>query len=128
MSAVLEKLKAQALKLSAPDRDELARALMASIDGDPEDTPEAIARAWDEEIARRVADLDAGRTTGIPFEQVLAEVRAMIASHGEERRQSSSPRPGRNSSNLSAGISRKRERVGQRRPKRKSAAPLRSSN
>ena len=60
MSAVLEELKAQALKLSTPDRDELARAPITSIDGDPEDTTEAIARAWDEEIARRVADLDAG--------------------------------------------------------------------
>ena len=82
MSAVLESLKAQALKLSAPDRDELIRALIASIDGESDDTPEAIARAWDEEIARRVADLEAGRTAGIPAEQVLAEIRAIIAGHG----------------------------------------------
>ena len=52
MSAVLEELKAQALKLSPSDRDELVRALIASIDGAPEDTPKAIARAWDEEIER----------------------------------------------------------------------------
>jgi len=84
MSAVLESLKAQALKLSAPDRDELVRALIASIDGESEDTPEAIARAWDEEIARRIADLDAGKTIGIPAEQVLAEIRALIASHGKQ--------------------------------------------
>jgi len=84
MSAVLEELKAQALKLSQPDRDELVCTLIASIDGDPEDTPEAIARAWDEEIARRVADLDAGRTVGVPAEQVFAEVRALIAGHGKK--------------------------------------------
>ncbi len=84
MSAVLEELKAQALKLSQPDRDELVRTLIASIDGDPEDTPEAIARAWEEEIARRVADLDAGRTVGIPAEQVFAEVRSLIAGHGKK--------------------------------------------
>lgn len=75
-------LKAQALKLSTPDRDELVRALIASIDGDPDGTPEEIAMAWDEEIARRVTDLESGRTVGIPAEQVLAEIRILIAGHG----------------------------------------------
>lgn len=79
----VEDLKAQALKLSPPDRDELVRALIASIDGEPEGTPEEIAKAWDEEIARRVADLEAGRTIGIPTEQVFAEIRGMIAGHGK---------------------------------------------
>lgn len=79
----VEYLKAQALKLSPPDREELVRALIASIDGEPEGTPEEIAKAWDEEIARRLADLEAGRTIGIPAEQVLAEIRDMIAGHGK---------------------------------------------
>ncbi|HUG77140.1 MAG TPA: addiction module protein [Burkholderiales bacterium] len=83
MSAILEDLKARALQLSPPDRDELVRALIASIDGEPEGTPEEIARAWDEEIERRVADLEAGRTVGIPADQVLAEIRAMIADHAK---------------------------------------------
>ena len=83
MSAILEDLKARALQLAPPDRDELIRALIASIDGEPEGTPEDIARAWDEEIERRIADLDSGRTVGIPAEQVLAEMRAMIAAHGK---------------------------------------------
>mgnify|MGYP001574706721 CR=1 FL=1 len=47
-----------------------------------EEGKKAIARACDEEIARRVADLEAGRTAGIPAEQVLAEIRAIIAGHG----------------------------------------------
>jgi putative addiction module component (TIGR02574 family) len=83
MSAVLEQLKAQALELSPSDRDELVRALIASVDGDPEDTPQAIARAWEEEIERRIADLDSGKTKSIPAERVLADIRAMIASHGK---------------------------------------------
>ena len=83
MSAILEDLKARALQLAPPDRDELIRALIASIDGEPEGTPEDIARAWDEEIERRIADLDSGKTVGIPFEEVLAEIRAMIANHGK---------------------------------------------
>jgi len=81
MSAILEDLKARALKLSPADRDDLIRTLIASVDGKPEGTPEAISQAWNEEVARRVADLDAGRTTGIPAEQVLAEIREMIADH-----------------------------------------------
>lgn len=72
MSAELEDVKIRALRLSPSQRDELIRALIASIDGEPEDSPEAIARAWDEEIERRIADFDAGRTAGIPVEQVLA--------------------------------------------------------
>ena len=83
MSTIFEDVKARALKLSPSDRDDLIRALIASIDGEPEDTPEAISKAWDEEIAHRVADLEAGRTTGIPAERVLAEIRAMIAGHGK---------------------------------------------
>ena len=82
MSAILENLKAQALQLTPPDRDELIRVLIASIDGEPEGTPEEIAHAWDEEIERRIADLEAGRTKSIPADEVFAEIRAMIAGHG----------------------------------------------
>lgn len=64
-------------------RNELIRVLIASIDGEAEDTPEAIARTWDTEIDRRIADFEAGRTVGVPAEQVLAEVRAMIAGRGK---------------------------------------------
>lgn len=82
MSAILDDLKARALQLAPPDRDELIRVLIASIDGEPEGTPEEIARAWDEEIERRIADLEAGRTKSIPADEVFAEIRAMIAGHG----------------------------------------------
>lgn len=83
MSAILEDLKARALQLAPPDRDELIRALIASIDGEPEGTPEEIARAWDEEISRRIADFEAGRTKGIPAEEVFAKIQALIANHGK---------------------------------------------
>ena len=43
-----------------------------------EDTPEAIALAWDEEIARRVADMDAGKTVWIPADEVFARLDAII--------------------------------------------------
>jgi hypothetical protein len=61
------------------------RALIASIDGERDDTPEEIAKAWDENIARGATDLQAGRTVGIPAEQVLAEIRTMIGGHHGKR-------------------------------------------
>lgn len=83
MPTPLEELKARALELSPSDRDELVRTLIASIDGEPEGTPDEITRAWEEEISRRIADLDSGKTVAIPFEEVMAEIRAMIANHGK---------------------------------------------
>ena len=83
MSATLEDLKARALQLAPPDRDELIRTLIESIDGEPEGTPEEIARAWEEEISRRIADFEAGRTKGIPAEEVFAKIQALIANHGK---------------------------------------------
>lgn len=42
--------------------------------GKPEDLPEVIAQAWDEEIARRVAEIDAGTASLIPHEEVFSEI------------------------------------------------------
>jgi len=81
MAAILEEVEAQALKLSRRERDELIHRLIVSLDGEPDGSPEEIAKAWDEEIARRVADMEAGRTKWIPAEEVLAEIDAIIAEH-----------------------------------------------
>jgi putative addiction module component (TIGR02574 family) len=81
MATTLKEIEAQAMALSARERGELARRLIASLDGEPQDIPEEIAKAWDEEIARRVADMEAGRTQWIPAEQVFAEIDALIATH-----------------------------------------------
>ncbi|MDR3393406.1 MAG: addiction module protein [Parasulfuritortus sp.] len=78
MNAILEELEAQALKLSPGERSELIHRLVVSLDGEPDGSPEEIAQAWDKEIARRVADMDAGRTKWIPGEDVMAEIRAKI--------------------------------------------------
>lgn len=81
MSAILDDLKARALQLTPPDRDELIRALIESIDGEPEGTPEEIAQAWNDEIARRIADFEAGKTKGISADEVFAKIRALTAGH-----------------------------------------------
>jgi putative addiction module component (TIGR02574 family) len=78
MGAMLEELENQALQLSPKERGELIHRLIVSLDSEPEDTPEAIARAWDEEIARRVADMEAGRTKWIPADEVMTRLRAKV--------------------------------------------------
>ena len=83
MAAILEDLENQALRLPPKERSELIHRLIVSLDGSPEESPETIAKAWDEEIARRVADMEAGRTKWIPAEEVFKEVDAIIAAHGK---------------------------------------------
>lgn len=78
MATILEELEEQALHLSPKERGQLIHRLIVSLEGTPEDTPEAIAQAWDEEIARRVADMDAGKTVWIPADEVFARLDAII--------------------------------------------------
>ena len=78
MGAMLEELENQALQLSPKERGELIHRLIVSLESEPEDTPEAIAKAWDEEIARRVADMEAGRTKWIPADEVMSRLRAKV--------------------------------------------------
>ncbi|NWG39994.1 MAG: addiction module protein [Hydrogenophilaceae bacterium] len=79
MAAILKEIEDQALQLSPQERGELIHRLIVSLEGKSEDTPEAIAKAWDDEIARRVADMEAGRTQWIPAEEVFKEIDALIA-------------------------------------------------
>ena len=82
MAAMLKEIETQALSLSPQERGELIHRLIVSLDGLVEDTPEAIAQAWDEEIARRVAEIDAGTAVLIPHEQVVAEIDEMLKKSG----------------------------------------------
>jgi putative addiction module component (TIGR02574 family) len=80
MAATLKDVEAQALQLSAQERGELIERLILSLEGPADDTPEAIAQAWNEEIARRVADMDAGRTAWIPADEAMRRIRERIAA------------------------------------------------
>lgn len=78
MATTLKEVEAQAMALSARERGELANRLIASLDGEPEGTPEEIAKAWDEEIARRVADMEAGNTRWNSADEVMARLRQKL--------------------------------------------------
>ena len=57
----------RALALSEDERAELAGSLLESLDDGP-DHPEVVAAAWDEEIARRLEDLDSGKVKPVSLE------------------------------------------------------------
>jgi putative addiction module component (TIGR02574 family) len=77
MAEILDTLEAQVLGLPLKQRSELFRRLMVSLDDEPLESPEVIAKAWDEEIRRRVAAMDAGTVKLIPVEEVFAGLEAI---------------------------------------------------
>lgn len=79
-------LEIRALQLTPQERGELIHRLILSLDGPAEGTPEEIATAWDREIARRVEDMEAGRSTWIPADQVMTKIRARINDARNVRR------------------------------------------
>jgi putative addiction module component (TIGR02574 family) len=78
MAATLKELETQALQLSPQERGVLIHRLIISLEGVSQDSPKAIADAWGEEIARRVADMEAGRTQWIAADEVMSRIRARI--------------------------------------------------
>jgi putative addiction module component (TIGR02574 family) len=83
MATNLEQIEALALALPLKERGELVHRLIVSLDGEPDGTPEEIAKAWDEEIARRVAEIDAGTAVLIPQEEVFTEIDDMLRKAGK---------------------------------------------
>jgi putative addiction module component (TIGR02574 family) len=74
MSPTLSELLKRALELSVDERAALANSLLDSI-GQAE---KSIEEAWDDEIARRKADLKAGRSVTVPWEELHRELLAMV--------------------------------------------------
>jgi|RhiMetdeSRZDD1v2_1073273.scaffolds.fasta_scaffold221901_2 putative addiction module component (TIGR02574 family) len=67
MSKTTDDILNNALRLSTTERAELAAALLASLDGEPEDAVEA---AWATEIQRRVERVRSGAAKGRPWPEV----------------------------------------------------------
>jgi len=66
-------IAAAALELPPAERAQLAQRLMASIERDPE-----VEAAWNEEIRRRLAELEAGSARCIPAAEVFAAARGQL--------------------------------------------------
>jgi len=61
----------KALSLSEEERGDLACSLIDSLDATVDDDAES---AWEQEIARRIADLDSGRAKTVSWEEVRGRI------------------------------------------------------
>lgn len=77
MASTLDALIDQVLQLSPAERSKLLHRIEISLDGEPENTAEITDTAWDEELARRVAEMDAGLTEWIPGEEAMRRLYAV---------------------------------------------------
>ncbi|MBL0087131.1 MAG: addiction module protein [Ideonella sp.] len=78
MTTELDAVLAQALKLTPDERAELIETLADTVLPAPSLHPD-----WEAEIARRVAEMDAGRTRFIPMDEAMAAPAARINHTGD---------------------------------------------
>jgi putative addiction module component (TIGR02574 family) len=74
MPTPIEIIEAQAMKLTPDERADLADKLWFSVH-----SKEDVDAAWEAEIARRIAQIDSGEVECIPWETVMAGLRAKLA-------------------------------------------------
>lgn len=74
MSPLVEELSQKARLLSPEERVQLAEELLATVqESDPE-----VEAAWEEEIRRRIAEIEGGTAKLVPAAEVFAEVRRLL--------------------------------------------------
>jgi putative addiction module component (TIGR02574 family) len=74
MSPELSDLLKRALALPVDERAALANTLLDSLE-----TPnQSLDEAWDDEVARRMQDLKAGKAVTVPWEELHRELLALV--------------------------------------------------
>ena len=74
MSPEASDLLKRALALPVDERAALANTLLDSLEA----SNQSVEEAWDDEVARRIDDLKAGRAVTVPWEQLHRELLAMV--------------------------------------------------
>lgn len=74
---ILERLRSELLTLSESERAELAHELVKSLDA-PAD--EGVEEAWNQEIVRRIAQIDSGQAMLLDREEFRKRIRDRIGS------------------------------------------------
>jgi len=74
MSDLVDELSRKARALPPEDRVRLAEELLATV----QEVDVEVELAWDEEIRRRIAEIDSGAAQLVPAEEVFAEVRRLL--------------------------------------------------
>jgi putative addiction module component (TIGR02574 family) len=75
MSPDATELLKKALALPVAERADLAGSLIESLDSTKDESVQA---AWDEEIARRMQEIDSGKVKPIPLEQARRRLSSAI--------------------------------------------------
>lgn len=75
MADLVAELSEKALALSPEDRARLAEELLASLQ---EGRDPAVEAAWDEEIRRRLAEVESGSAKLVPAVEVFDEIRKLL--------------------------------------------------
>ena len=78
MTSDAQELLQKALLLPENERAELAGSLIASLDQNIDTDSDAL---WQEEVARRAAEVRAGKVTTTPWEEVQHKARTLL--HGK---------------------------------------------
>jgi putative addiction module component (TIGR02574 family) len=76
MSEDVSNILKQALSLPAEARAALAGSLLESLD---ETVDPSVEEAWNEEIARRIEELDSGKVKPIPWAQARRKITATLS-------------------------------------------------
>lgn len=74
MTTLVDELSQKALELPPEERIRLAEKLLATV----HELDAEVEAAWDQEIQRRLAEIDNGAAKLIPAEDVFAEVRRIL--------------------------------------------------
>jgi len=72
--AEVDTVLSRALQMSEHERAEIAERLIASLDAADDIEVE---QAWQEEVGRRISELDRGVATCVPWEEVRRRLREM---------------------------------------------------
>lgn len=78
MKATLEQVAEDISELSPQDRLELLARLIRELESKENLAPAEIEAAWDQEISRRLEEIDSGKVKLIPAEEVFAKIQARL--------------------------------------------------
>ncbi len=74
MAALTKEIKDTVLSLPERERIQLAGALLKSVPGELATSSEEVQDTWDNEISRRITEIDSGSVKLIPAAQVFDEL------------------------------------------------------
>ena len=81
MSPEVSELLKRAMALPVGERAALANTLLDSLEApDQSALDRSVESTWDDEVERRMSDLEVGRAVTVPWEKLHRELLAMVAS------------------------------------------------